>query len=124
MSNYIDGFVFPIKKEHLNTYKEAAIQVAKIWKEYGALSYQEFSGDDMNLESVLAFPDIMNCAEDEVIVFGWVTYPSKDIRDIALKKSTKDQRILHLITPITEGPYIIFDPSRMAYGGFKPLINL
>lgn len=124
MNNYIDGFAFPIKKEHLNTYKEVAIKVAEIWKELGALSYQEFYGDDMNLPGVLSFNKVMNAEIGEVIVFGWVVYASKEIRDEALTKSSKDQRILDLVGPLMSEPDKKFDPTRMAYGGFKPLIKL
>lgn len=124
MNNYIDGFAFPIKKEHLETYKNVAIKVAEIWKELGALSYQEFYGDDMNIPGVLSFEKVMHAEEDEVIVFGWVVYASKEIRDDALMKSSKDKRIMELVGPLMSGPNKIFDPSKMAYGGFKPLIEV
>jgi len=33
MANYIDGFIHPIPKTHLDTYKLVAEEVAEIWKE-------------------------------------------------------------------------------------------
>jgi len=38
MGNYIDGFVLPVPRNHLNEYKSVAEKVAEIWKEYGALA--------------------------------------------------------------------------------------
>ena len=83
MANYIDGFVHPVPRKHLDEYQKVAIEVAKIWKEYGALDYQEFVGDDMHLDGTVAFPKIMNTNEDEVVLFGWVVFESKESRDKA-----------------------------------------
>ena len=47
MANYIDGFVFPVPRIHLNTYQDVAETVAEIWKEHGALGYFEYVGDDL-----------------------------------------------------------------------------
>jgi len=35
MENYIDGFILPVPRIHLNEYKCVAEKVAEIWKEYG-----------------------------------------------------------------------------------------
>ena len=48
--HYIDGFVFPIQRKHLNEYKKTAEKIAEIWKEYGALAYFEYVGEDLKLE--------------------------------------------------------------------------
>ena len=50
MKNYIDGFVLPIPRIYLEEYKKVAEKVAEIWKEYGAIAYFEFVGDDLSLE--------------------------------------------------------------------------
>ena len=50
MKNYIDGFVLPIPRIYLDEYKKVAEKVAEIWKEYGAIAYFEFVGDDLSLE--------------------------------------------------------------------------
>ena len=72
MSHYIDGFVFPIARSSLDTYKQLAEQIAEIWKEYGALEYKEFMGDDMSLEGTRSFIDSTAATDDEVVVMGWV----------------------------------------------------
>ncbi len=124
MKNYIDGFVLPIPRIHLDEYKKAAEKVAEIWKEYGATAYFEFVGDDLSLEGTKSFIETVDAKEDEEIVFGWVVFPSKEIRDVANKKVPKDLRMAELVVPLTDPKKLIFDVSRMVYGGFKSLVQL
>ncbi|TVR78464.1 MAG: DUF1428 domain-containing protein [Chitinophagaceae bacterium] len=123
MANYIDGFVFPIPRIHLNEYKSVAEKVAEIWKEYGALAYFEYVGEDLKLEGTRSFIDVVDLKEDEVIIFGWVVFPSKEIRDSANKQVSTDSRMAELITPLTHPKRLIFDAERMVYGGFQALVQ-
>ncbi len=123
MTNYIDGYVFPIAKEHLDQYKQIAEEVANIWKEHGALSYSEFVGDNMDLEGTLPFPYVLGTKEDEVIVFGWITFESKSAQIQAHEKVAADTRMADLIAPLVDPSRMVFDASKMAYGRFKPLIQ-
>lgn len=122
MSTYIDGFVFPLRKADIEAYQVVAKKVASIWKEYGALSYSEFVGDDLQLEGVQSFTDAINATADEVIVFGWVSFPNKQVRDDANKKVPQDSRMHELVAPLTSTERMIFDARRMVYGGFKALV--
>ena len=123
MTNYIDGFVLPIPLIYINEYKKAAEKVAEIWKEYGAIAYFEFVGDDLSLEGTKSFIETVDAKEDEEIVFGWVVFPSKEIRDLANKKVPTDPRMTELVGPLTNPNKLIFDASRMVYGGFQPLVQ-
>ena len=123
MPNYIDGFVFPISKIHLEEYKAVAEKVAEIWKEYGAIAYFEFVGDDMCLEGVKSFIETVEAKEDEEVLFGWVVFPTKEIRDQANKKVPMDSRMTELVEPLMNPNKLIFDASRMVYGGFHPLVS-
>lgn len=123
MTNYIDGFVLPVPRNHLNEYRSVAEKVAEIWKEYGAIAYLEFVGDDLSLEGTKTFIETVDAKEDEEIVFGWVVFPSKEIRDLANKKVPTDPRMTELVAPLTNAEKLIFDASRMVYGGFKPLVQ-
>lgn len=124
MTNYIDGFVLPVPRNHLNEYKSVAEKVANIWKEYGALAYFEYVGEDLELEGTRSFIEVVDLKENEVIIFGWVLFPSKEVRDLANKQVPSDPRMTELVTPLTESPKLIFDASRMVYGGFQPLVQL
>lgn len=123
MKNYIDGFVLPVPRVYLDEYRKVAEKVAEIWKEYGALAYYEFVGDDLLLEGTKPFTEIVEAKEDEGIIFGWVMFPSKEVRDTANMKVPMDQRMTELVAPLTNPERLIFDASRMVYGGFKPLVQ-
>ncbi len=122
MTNYIDGFVFPIPEMHLNQYKKVAERVAEIWKEYGALDYFEYVGEDLKLEGTRSFIETVDLKKDEVVVFGWVVFPSKEIRDSANEQVPIDPRMEELVAPLTNPKRLIFDASRMVYGGFRSLV--
>jgi uncharacterized protein YbaA (DUF1428 family) len=123
MKNYIDGFIFPLPRIHLNEYKSVAEKVAEIWKEYGALAYYEYVGEDLKLEGTRSFVELVDLADDEVVVFGWVVFPSKAVRDEANKNVPTDSRMTELVTSLVEPERLIFDAKRMVYGGFEALIQ-
>ncbi|MCB0666541.1 MAG: DUF1428 domain-containing protein [Saprospiraceae bacterium] len=123
MENYIDGFVLPVPRIHLNEYKRVVEEVAEIWKEYGALAYFEYVGEDLGLEGTRSFIDAVDLKKDEVVVFGWVLFPSKETRDSANRLVPQDSRMVKLVTPLTDPERLIFDAGRMVYGGFQPLVQ-
>lgn len=124
MKDYIDGFVLPVPRIYLDEYKKAAEKVAEIWKEYGAIAYFEFVGDDLFLEGTKSFIETVEAKEDEEIIFGWLVFPSKEIRDLANEKVPTDPRMSELIAPLINPNKLIFDGSRMVYGGFRSLVHL
>jgi len=122
MEKYIDGFVLPVPRSRLGDYRRVVNAVAEIWREHGALEYVEFEGDDMNRQGTRPFPDLLSAANDEVIVFGWVVFESREARDVINRKVEEDPRMAELVNPLMEPPHPVFDAPRMAYGGFRPLI--
>ena len=52
------------------------------------------------------------------MVFSWIEYPSKDVRDQAVAKMRTDERMKEL----GEGMHFI-DGKRMIFGGFEPLMD-
>ena len=123
MTNYIDGFILPVPRNHLNEYKRVAETVAKIWKEHGALAYFEYVGEDLKLEGTRSFPELVDAKVDEAIVFGWVVFDSREARDLANERVAADQRMTDLIAPLTNPSRMVFDAKRMVYGGFQPLVQ-
>ena len=123
MANYIDGFVFPIKEAHIEEYKQIADKVADIWKEYGALAYFECIDNGLKIEGTLPFDNLVSKGEDETIIFGWMVFDSQETRDDAHKKVASDPKMIDLVTPLMNPERLIFDATRMVYGGFKTLIN-
>ena len=123
MANYVDGFVLPIPKEHLDEYREAAELIAAIWKEYGALAYCECVGDDLHTEGLRSFVESAGAKEDEVVIFGWTVFATREARDYACEKVPADPRMAQLVTPLIDPTKLIFDASRMVYGGFQALVE-
>lgn len=123
MSNYIDGFVFPIAKAHLKPYRQAATAIADIWKEHGALAYFEYVGDDLHPEGTSVFPQVLDMKPDDTVVFGWVIFASRAERDTIHKKVSEDPRMADLVAPIMDPVNLVFDAKRMVYGGFEMLVG-
>ena len=123
MAPYIDGFVFPISRQHLSEYVRVAAAVAKIYKEHGARDYFEFVGDDMARKGTRPFPELVSVGDDETVVFGWVVFDSRETRDLVNEKVESDPRMAELVAPLMNPAALIFDASRMAYGGFRSLVN-
>ena len=119
MANYIDGFVFPLPHERLEDYERLAAAVADIWKEHGALAYREYVGDDLIRDGTNSFPALVDAGDGDVIVFGWVEFESRAARDLANDKVAADPRMAELVESANSG----FDAERMAYGGFRPLVQ-
>lgn len=119
MSKYIDGFVIPIQKDQIEAYRLIAEKAGAIWKEYGALEYVETIGDDLETKDMVSFPQLANCGPDETVVFSWITYESREHRDEVNAKVMADPRLCEMMTD-DKHP---FDCKRMAYGGFKTIVE-
>ncbi|MBN9243591.1 MAG: DUF1428 family protein [Mesorhizobium sp.] len=116
--SYVDGFVLAVPKANLETYKDMARLAGSVWMEHGALAYAECIGDDVPYGDLTSFPRAVQAKDDEVVVFSWITYPSRKDRDAILKKVMADPR---LKGSMDNAP---FDGKRMIYGGFEPFMQL
>jgi len=119
MAQYIDGFVIPIARDKVEAYQHIAARAGAIWKEHGALAYWEGVGEDMDIEEMVAFPAMANAQDGETVIFAFIAYESREHRDKVNAAVMADPR-LNDMTP-EEHP---FDYRRMAYGGFKALVDL
>ncbi len=120
MGQYVDGFVIPLKNDRIEKYRDIASQASAIWMEHGALAYIEAVGDDLdNPAFPMRFPQIAGCAEDETVIFAWIVYASREHRDEVNAKVMADPRIHALMDP--ENP--VMDCARMAYGGFRVIVE-
>ena len=115
---YVDGFVLAVKKARLDEYKKMASDAGAVWKEHGALTYAEAVGDDVPYGELTSFPRAVQATDDEVVIFSWVTYPSRAARDDILKKVMGDPRMKGDMSNMP------FDGKRMIYGGFQSFVEL
>jgi uncharacterized protein YbaA (DUF1428 family) len=116
--NYIDGFVVAVPTANRERYKKHAETAAAVFKEHGALRLVECWGDDVPQGKVTSFPMAVQCKDDETVVFSWVAWPSKKVRDEGMKKVMADPRLQPDNNPMP------FDGKRLIYGGFEMLVDV
>jgi uncharacterized protein YbaA (DUF1428 family) len=114
---YVDGFVLPLPKKNIEAYRRVAEQAGKIWREYGALDYVECIADDVKPGEVTSFPQAVKLEPDELVVFAWIVYESREHRDQVNEKVMKDPRLN------MDPKSMPFDGKRMFWGGFKVLLD-
>jgi uncharacterized protein YbaA (DUF1428 family) len=113
--DYIEGFVAPVPVANKQRYIEHARQAAELFKEHGALKLVECWGDDVPSGEKTSFPMAVQCKEDEVVVFSWVVWPSREVRDKGMQLIESDPRMADNPMP--------FDGSRLIYGGFQMVLE-
>jgi uncharacterized protein YbaA (DUF1428 family) len=114
--SYVDGFILPLKNGKEDAYREMAEMFARKARELGALGIVEALGDRLEHGHTTDFFRAVQAEEGENVVFSFIIWPSKDVRDAAWEKIMADPDM----QPTGDMP---FDGKRMFWGGFKPLLN-
>jgi uncharacterized protein YbaA (DUF1428 family) len=117
-ARYVDGFVLAVPRRNIDAYRRMASMGAKIWREHGALEFRECVGDDMAVKMGMPFPRMMKIKPNETVIFSWITFKSRAHRDSVNAKVMKDPRLSDM-----DPKSMPFDMKRMAYGGFKILVD-
>lgn len=115
--NYIDGFVAAVPTANQDTYRRHAEKAAAVFKENGALQVVECWGNDVPEGKLTSFTMAVKRKDDEAVIFSWVVWPSKAVRDAAWPKVMADPRLAGDNNPMP------FDAQRMIYGGFQMIVN-
>lgn len=116
--SYVDGFVLAVPKANLDAYKKMAANAGAVWKEHGALAYVECVGDDVPYGELTSFPRAVQAKDDEIVIFAWVVYESRQSRDAVMAKVMADERLK------MDWSAMPFDGKRMIFGGFQPFVEL
>jgi uncharacterized protein YbaA (DUF1428 family) len=114
---YVDGFVAAVPTANRDAYRAHAAKTAAAFKEHGALSVVECWGADVPQGKVTSFPMAVKCQPDETVVFAWITWPSREVRDEGMKKAMADPRMQPDSNPMP------FDGKRLIYGGFEVIVD-
>jgi uncharacterized protein YbaA (DUF1428 family) len=114
--SYVDGFIIPVPAEKREAYRKVAEIAAPVFKEHGALRVVECWGDDIPDGEVTDFRKAVKAEGAENVVFSWIVWPSKEVRDEGNKKVMADPRLAGM----TDMP---FDGKRMFWGGFQVLLD-
>ena len=115
--SYVDGFIAAVPTNKKDEYIAHAKIAALVFKEYGALKVVETWGDDVPDGELTSFPMSVQKEANETVVFSWVIWPSKEIRDSAWQKTMEDPRMHEDQNPMP------FDGKRLIYGGFKIILE-
>jgi uncharacterized protein YbaA (DUF1428 family) len=118
---YVDGYVIPLPKRNVPLYRRIAQKAGRIWREHGALEYRECVGDDMKAKGLLPFPKLARLKPGETVAFSWIVYRTKAHRNSVNAKVMKDPRLHDMMKQAKKMP---FDMKRMAFGGFKVIVDL
>ncbi|UZK64740.1 DUF1428 domain-containing protein [Sphingomonas sp. M1-B02] len=113
---YMDGFVLAVPEGNKDDYLAMAAVTATIFRESGATRVVEAWGNDVPHGTNTDFYMATKAEEGEVIVFSWILWPSKEVRDAGWEKMTSDERM----KAFGEMP---FDGKRMFWGGFDPILD-
>jgi uncharacterized protein YbaA (DUF1428 family) len=108
---YVAGFVAAVPAANKEAFRQHAAQALPLFKEFGASRVVENWGDDVPDGKLTDFKGAVKAKPEEVIVFSWIEYPSKETADAAHQKMMSDPRMHELGA-------MPFDGQRMIFGGF------
>jgi uncharacterized protein YbaA (DUF1428 family) len=115
-TGYVDGFVAAVPDANKQAYLDMAKKAAAVFKDYGAVRIVETWGDNVPDGKVTDYKGAVKATADEKIVYSWIEWPSKPVRDEGWKKMMEDPRMKDHQMP--------FDGKRMIYGGFSPILDI
>ena len=116
--SYIDGFITAVPTANKQKYIAHATLSASVFKEHGALKVIECWGDDVPEGKLTSFPMAVQRKDDETVVFSWIVWPSRALRDQAWEKVMADPRLSPETNPMP------FDGKRLIYGGFDMILEI
>ena len=117
--SYIDGYVVPAKTARKQEYVDMAKHMATRFLEWGALRVVECWGDEVPDGKVTDLKRAVAAEGDETVVFSWCEWPSKEVRDVAMKKMQEDPEMVEGM----KKPNQPFSMQRMVFGGFRPVVD-
>jgi uncharacterized protein YbaA (DUF1428 family) len=115
--NYVDGFVTPVPTANKDAYCKHAQDVAQVFKDFGAIGVVECWGDDVPEGKLTSFTMAVKREPSETVVFSWITWPSRAVRDAAWEKVMADPRMQAGASALP------FDGKRLIYGGFQMIVE-
>jgi uncharacterized protein YbaA (DUF1428 family) len=114
--DYVDGFVCAVPDGNRDAYLKNATEMAAIFKENGAQRVVESWGNDVPEGKITSFSMAVKKEPGETVVFSFVVWPSKQVRDAGWAAMMKDPRV-------TENTNMPFDGKRLIYGGFQVILD-
>lgn len=113
---YIDGFVAAVKSDNKQAYIDFSKAAAVLFRDHGALRVVDCWGDDVPDGEVTSFPMAVKLKKGESVIFSWIVWPSKAVRDAGMEKAMSDPRM-------DEFGAMPFDGKRLIFGGFQMIVD-
>ena len=114
-AGYIDGSLLAVPEANKDAYRDLTTLQAAVLIEHGATRVVDGWGDDVPDGKVTDFKGAVKATSDETVVFSWIEWPSKAVRDQAWQKVFADPRMHSTDTP--------YDTKRWVHGGFAPILD-
>lgn len=114
---YVDGFVAAVPTANKEKYMAHIEIAAEMFKDFGALRVVETWGNEVPDGEITSFPMAVKAQDNETVVFSWVVWPSKEVRDLAWQQISDDPRMNPENNPMP------FDGKRIIYGGFEVILD-
>ena len=115
--NYVDGFVLAVPTANKEEFRKQAAEMAPLFKQFGATRVVEAWGDDVPDGKVTDFRRAVKAEDGETVVYSFIEWPSKEVRDEAWAKVMADPRMQ------PDKDNMPFDGQRMFWGGFAPIVD-
>ncbi|SOB76288.1 Uncharacterized conserved protein YbaA, DUF1428 family [Marinobacter sp. LV10R510-11A] len=115
--DYVDGCVLAVPTKNKTAYIEHATKAAKLFKKHGATRLVECWGEDVPEGKLTSFPMAVQCKDDETVVLTWITWPSREVRDVGMKSVMEEWGADGDDNPMP------FDGARMIFGGFQMIVD-
>lgn len=115
LTEYIDGYVLPVRTGRLPAFRRLSRLGARVWCENGALSCRSCVGRDLDTRLDGELPRQFHVRRGEVAMLTWVVFESREHRDQVNARVMNDRRMAEILAT----PDLPFDASRMVYVGFE-----
>lgn len=113
---YADGMLAPVPADGQDGYREFSARAAAVFLDHGATRVVDAWGDDVPDGKITDYRGAVKAEVGEKVVYSWVEWPSKAVRDDGWRKVMDDPRM-------QSGQPMPFDGKRLIHGGFAPLVD-
>lgn len=114
---YIEGLVAAVPTKNKEEFIKHAREAAGVFKEHGAIRLIDCWGDDVPTGEITSFSKAVKCQKDETVVFSWIVWPSREVRNSGMEAVMSDSRMSGDSNPMP------FDGTRLIYGGFEMIVD-
>jgi uncharacterized protein YbaA (DUF1428 family) len=111
---YVDGMVAAVPTGNKDAYRDFCRHHGAVLREHGAARVVDSWGEDVPDGKLTDFKRAVKATGDEKVVYSWIEWPSKAVRDAGWQKVMADPRMQR------EMP---FDGKRLIHGGFRPILD-